>query len=974
MTPETSLLHALLAHRLAFVTREKLLEAAFAWADDEAESLLEALALPQPQARAVEAVAAALLDKYGGDAARALAATPVDAGAQRALLGLRLSSPLLKTLESMKPRAGGADERYRFGAEIGRGGLGRVVEALDSTLERDVAIKLVLPELPAVLQERFAREARLTAKLDHPNVVPVHDFGEIPAAQGRQLFLCMKRVRGRSLAEVIAQLARGDVEAARKWSRARLLGVLQDICLGVAYAHSKGIIHRDLKPSNVMIGDFGETLILDWGLAREGGDPPEAEPGMRTRLRAPKVGSSTLTMEGDVLGTPAYMPPEQANGRLNTMDARSDVFSLGAILFELLTFRPPYQAATSDDVLVLAQAGRVPPPSSIGKDIPPELDRICARATAGRREERYPTALALHHDLQQFLEGVAERDRKRAEANGWVKEALSLGARVRDLRHRIVKAREALTVMMEDIPRSAPIEKRRLLWASEEELEALRRERARGFSRAETLFTGALAADPGRADATEGRVELYLDRFLDAEAGRNPSEMAVQLSLLQQIDPAGLHRARLDAPGTLSIDAFDYGCDCLRPLAPGALRVEFSAEATIAWRDGAPVPGAALINKDRPIPAVLASCGAARLGHDANCPKRPVPGVRVSMARYVERDRRLVTDTETLLGTTPIRDVSLPPGSYLCRLTPPSAGGLAPTFLPVRIDRGAAWRQDVALYRAADIPAGFVQIPGGPFLADGGDVALVPRMARDLFFAPFHVTCAEYLAFVNDLFRTDPEEARRRAPRGPDRKLWLEGPKGFRLPAPGEDKSLDWKPEWPVFSISWFDATAFVAWKSCLEGRLYSLHHEEEYDKAARGVDGRYYAFGNHGEQSWFHSSHSYADMKSPMPVGTFPTDVSPYGVRDATGAMGSWCLNAPEIGSRDMRIIRGVGWWSNDDGHAIAQRFGGQPDLLRMGYGLRICWRPWRWAQAGATQVAGPARTVKPSRAPAGRRKRDRE
>ncbi|MEK7467914.1 MAG: protein kinase [Planctomycetota bacterium] len=970
MTPESSLLHALLAHHLGFATRERLLEAAFAWADDEATPLLDGLGLTTSQRNAVEQVAVALMEKYGNDATRALASTPVDAGVQRALLGLRLPQSLQKILETMKPRAGSADERYRFGAEIGRGGLGRVVEALDSTLGRDVAIKLVLPELPAVLQERFAREARLTAKLDHPHIVPVHDFGEIPAAPStgpgqsrKQLFLCMKRVRGRSLAEVLAQLARGEVEAVRKWSRARLLGVLQDICLGVAYAHSKGIIHRDLKPSNVMLGDFGETLILDWGLARETGDPPEAEPGMRTRLRAPKVGSSTLTMEGDVLGTPAYMPPEQANGRLNDMDARSDVFSLGAILFELLTFRPPYQASTPDDVLALAQAASVPLPSSIAKDVPRELDAICARAMAGRREARYPTALALHHDLQQFLEGVAEKDRKRVEADGWVKEANALSARVRALRDRLLDARQELTVMKEDIPRSAPIEKRRLIWAAEESYEALRRERATGFSRAETLFTEALAADPGRPDAIEGRVELYLERYLEAEERRNASEMAVQMSLLQQIDPEGRHRVRLAAPGTLTLEVFEYACDCLRLVAPGVLRVEFAPEATIPWRDGAPVPGAAMVNKDRPIPAVLVASGGAPVGHRENCARKPVPGVVVSISRYVEQDRRLVPEPETRLGIAPLRNLSLPQGSYRCRLTPPADSGLAPTFVPVRVDRGGAWNQDVALYRTADIPAGFVQIPGGRFLADGGDVALVPRIARDVFFAPHHVTCAEYLAFLNDVFRTDPEGARRRVPRAPDRRMWPEDRKGFRLPAAGEDKAFDWKPEWPTFSISWFDAAAFVAWKSAREGRLYSLHHEEEFDKAARGVDGRKYAFGDYGEQAWFHSAHSYPDRKSPMPVGTFATDVSPYGVRDATGAMGSWCLNAPEIGSRDMRIIRGTGWWSNDDGHGITQRFGGQPDMLRLGYGMRICWRPWAWAQGAANEPKPPRASRKKTR-----------
>ncbi|MBI2920612.1 MAG: serine/threonine protein kinase, partial [Planctomycetes bacterium] len=192
------------------------------------------------------------------------------------------------------------------------------------------------------------REAMLTARLDHPNVVPVHDFGLLSTqGGGRKLFLCMKRIRGRTLRELTERLRSGDAEARRTFSRARLLGIFQDVCLGVAYAHSRGVVHRDLKPANVMIGEFGETLVVDWGLAKFGGAPADVATG-RPAPSASDQDSSPLTLVGSVLGTPAFMAPEQAAGRLDEVDARSDIYSLGAILYVLLTWQLPWPAGSGD--------------------------------------------------------------------------------------------------------------------------------------------------------------------------------------------------------------------------------------------------------------------------------------------------------------------------------------------------------------------------------------------------------------------------------------------------------------------------------------------------------------------------------------------------------------------------------------------------------------------------------------------------
>ena len=232
-------------------------------------------------------------------------------------------------------------QRYHAGDEIGRGGNARVLRAHDGRLDRHVVIKELLQRDPHAAR-RFLREARITARLQHPGIVPVHDVGRWP---GDVLFYTMKEISGRTLGAALAG-------ARTLADRLALLPALIAAGEAVAYAHSRGVIHRDLKPANVIVGEFGETVVIDWGLAKETGsqdsgeDPPGPPPGSR---------GAGETLVGTVLGTPTYMPPEQARGE--PVDSRADVYALGAILYHLLAGRPPYGGegasarAVLDDVL-----------------------------------------------------------------------------------------------------------------------------------------------------------------------------------------------------------------------------------------------------------------------------------------------------------------------------------------------------------------------------------------------------------------------------------------------------------------------------------------------------------------------------------------------------------------------------------------------------------------------------------------------
>ena len=303
------------------------------------------------------------------------------------------------------------ESHYKADREIARGGMGRIVAAEDQRLGRPVALKELLEPAGEQLT-RFQREALITARLQHPGIVPVYEAGRWPTGEP---FFAMKLVSGRPLDRVIAEARALD-------ERLALLPRIAAAADAIAYAHSHRVIHRDLKPANVLIGDFGETVVIDWGLAKdldhEGG--PEsgriapqpattlrARPAPRSsasRRRTPSsTASSTLTVAGAVMGTPAYMAPEQARGE--PVDERADVFALGAMLYHLLAGAPPYNARTATDVIAAAALGRVIPLDERERRAPRELVAIVERAMAQDPDERYLQAGELADELRRFMTG-----------------------------------------------------------------------------------------------------------------------------------------------------------------------------------------------------------------------------------------------------------------------------------------------------------------------------------------------------------------------------------------------------------------------------------------------------------------------------------------------------------------------------------------------------------------------------------------
>lgn len=365
------------------------------------------------------AVGAPQVDEAGAQThadERALATTQVAPSNDRTLDDVR---PVDARVSSSTPITVGGG-RYEIVRLLGEGGMGEVHECEDLEIERTVALKTIRRDRQARhLVARFVREACVQAQLEHPSVVPVFDVSR--DGESQLPFFTMRKVGGISLDEVLERKRSGDprmmTERSETFSRHRLLTAFVQVCLTVHYAHSRGVLHRDIKPSNIMLGDFGEVYVLDWGLAKLAPEPRKPVPPSSSSsfdAVADVTSREDQTQAGTALGTPAYMAPEQFAGR--EIDARADVFALGAVLFEILTLEPLLDQSAIEARLRgegKAKWDARPTVRAPNRSVPPEFDRICVRATAEAVEKRYASARALQEAVEAFLDGERDQDLRR---------------------------------------------------------------------------------------------------------------------------------------------------------------------------------------------------------------------------------------------------------------------------------------------------------------------------------------------------------------------------------------------------------------------------------------------------------------------------------------------------------------------------------------------------------------------------------
>jgi serine/threonine protein kinase len=420
--------------------------AEFAGRKTTCPSCKEALVVPSPDQTLAYVPPAGQID----GAPSSLAKAEVDVGVT---LGGGVAGT--SSLPSLMAGKSGGGARYVIDKELARGGMGAILRAIDCDIRREVAVKYLLDQTSATNKVRFVEEAQITGQLEHPNIVPIHELG---VDAQKRIFFTMKMVNGRSLGQILKMLRDEPAEAEKEYGLGRLLNIFVNICNGLAYAHSRGVVHRDLKPANIMVGDFGEVYVMDWGLAKvldkstsldtgppmaiavatfagpiAGGaipianalpiatpveTPPSSAPGGVSfssgtgKVVTTRDDNADLTQAGAVLGTPVYMPPEQAAGQIHNIDERSDIYSMGAILYEMLTLQPPIDKTGGFWPIILrVSQGQIEPPEKKAPEraragkIPVDLAAVAMKALAKNKEDRYQTIEALRKDIERFMEG-----------------------------------------------------------------------------------------------------------------------------------------------------------------------------------------------------------------------------------------------------------------------------------------------------------------------------------------------------------------------------------------------------------------------------------------------------------------------------------------------------------------------------------------------------------------------------------------
>jgi len=728
--------------------------------------------------------------------------------------------------------------RHRVGAELARGGVGRVLRSWDRQLLRPQVIKALNQgeDAPDKVKLNFIREAQITAQLEHPNIIPVHDLGLLPNGE---VYFTMKRIRGKTLKEVIRAIRKQDKSVKRAFPRVRLIEIFKSICQAVAFAHSRGVLHRDLKPSNVMVGGFGEVLVLDWGVAMV-----FRGKGVTHPIQVP-IGAGLN--RSAVVGTPAYMPPEQAKGQVERCDERSDVYALGAILYELLAHRPPFRGR--DPQKIIAQVIKEPPvaPSDYRPElrIPKTLETITMKCLNKSPKARYQSVQELLDEVSLYLTRLEELDRRYRLADDCALRAEQLAQDFQGLRKKRNRAESTLIELEWLTPQEAPAQAREALWEARALHQAYERQAQATFDEAERAYLSALSFYEEHRGARAGLTFLYSVLLEEAMTRRNQRD-------IERFRGALSAHQRGEYDGLLSEQA--------------SLQIRLT---------------------------------------------QMVKGARVSVSPLSELRGQLTEGEWVEWGSAPL-DRQHSVGRHLIEV---SAPGHHPALFPVSLQAQSLLSLEVKLLREDQISEELCLIPRGEVTlgadpecpsARGERVVMVPDllMRREL------VTCDEYLEFLQDLWRANPSFAKRRAPRDLSLRvrMWdYDEASGFSLPPP--NPLMTWRGDWPVFGISYEDAHAFCAWKSAELGVHVRLPTEDEWEKAARGLDHRLYPWGDRFDVTLCHIAES-PNGQSLLPVGFVEGDRSPYGVKDMAGLLQE-LTSTPFVRGSGLKTLKGGSYMS---------------------------------------------------------------
>ena len=880
-----------------------------------------------------------------------------------------ISADRLSVLALLQTKVPGAvcgdpgKEKYEVVGKLGQGGVGQVLKVVDRDLKREVAMKMLLPEAMQSSDSliRFVEEAQATGQLEHPNIVPVHDLGV--DGQG-QVYFTLKYVQGLSLKQVIrgrAENKKFDDGASyrEQYSPLRMVEILISMCQAMAYAHSKGIIHRDLKPDNVMLGKYGEVLVMDWGLAKVLAKRGEKEHDT-VRITTTRTGDdASQTMEGSIAGTPAYMSPEQAAGKISELDQRTDVYALGAILYEILSGEPPYRGAGA--LALVKQVVEGPPPSlkttsgSPGfNPIPRELKAICEKAMARLPEDRYRTASELRDDLQAFLENQpvsAAPDNALQRAAKWVRR------NKRQVQTSAISAAVVLVLFFGGWFAYRQWTIRTLLTQANDQLNA-----ARAELKSSVIGLGAAPDDPyalqTRASARGERFRIFrtqvnaatepLRRVLDMDPQNRRARLLLAEGYMElwrraleeeNVELARSHRQEVEryapdpSPFTAELNGYGSLAVTFEPANAESFLFTFT-ELRSKDKDG----------KDLPVRLVPVPYDAKSRKLDEaflrSEQQRIQAGIGLPDARHSVYN--LEPTPASRLGQGAINLAELPPGSYMLLARAP---GHPEVRIPFRMPRNGKVQQRYILPKAEEYPPGFFYVAGGEVIVGGTTAGAPAPMTTRLdpaFIFHDEISMGEYAAFLADLVKNGRmAEAKSRLPKDFGRNLanWVNG---RLMPADGSDPVAFAKS--PARGVSYNDAMAYVAWRTRLDGLPYRLPKDWEWEGTCRGADARTYSWGNAPGKGLAVVTQGYGDTGANMSWKWEDyKDESPWGVHNLAGGAAEWTgsLYDPNASPQDpvygQYAIRGNAWALPPTGLECAFRTSGLPDYFHPTIGFRL-------------------------------------
>jgi eukaryotic-like serine/threonine-protein kinase len=770
---------------------------------------------------------------------------------------------------------------------IGAGAMGEVRRVFDYQLNRHLAIKIIHPKLMSNsnFRTRFVEEAQICAQLQHPNIVPVHEIGRFD--DGR-LYFTMKEIKGVPFEQAITDFHNSNRKSQSSMlSFRRLMNSFRGVCNAIAYAHSNGVIHRDIKPENILLGEYGEVIVVDWGIAKVLGKKDchlESDIDIQTNRSRSNINATRL---GQVAGTPTYMSPEQARGEIDKLDQKTDIYALGVVLYEILYGQPPYNGKDEFEVLekVLSDEPIQFNKNSIKSSfpIPNEILTACKKSMSRNPDARFNSVDELSKVISDWLNGA----KKREQALSIVAEAMKLSSERDTL---LVQSKLLLSEAQEGLAKIPDWqdETHKSVWWQKQKLaqELLQKSQLLDVVQEHTL-KGALTH---KSDLEEAHIELakrYRSKHINAEAQRdNQSLFHSQINLKK-------HASALRENHNIRIQFLNY----------------------------------------------LQGTGAISLSTN-------ISNVEVSIDKFVPQFRRLTPQFLEDIGTTPILKYPVEMGSYLLRF---KKSGYHEVTYPICILRGEHWDcknpkgNETTLYIPKEHEIGIREcyIPKGWFWSGGdenapGCFARKKRWVDSFVMSKHPVTNQEYLIFLNDLLLQGREqEALNYVPRekggqaSPEGELIYGRDHNNQFMLVPDANGILWQPDWPVCMLDWHSCNAYAKWKSVQTGYKWRLPTEWEWEKAARGVDGRYFTWGNDFDASYTCMGKSHKDKRLPVDVYQFPFDESVYGVRGMCGNMVEWTASTwiekkGETPSPDskLRVYRGGGWYGVEFLCRVAYRY----------------------------------------------------